>query len=76
MLLTGILIIIGFPSPRTLSFQAQNLPFLLQFLPTVASLFFFRTGYMDSPDCLLLLLSISVYILVFVLHFLVVGSVR
>jgi len=31
---------------------------------------------MDSRDCLLLLLSISVYILVFVLHFLVVVSVR
>ena len=32
---------------------------------------------MDSPDCLLLLLSISVFYFSFsVLHFLVVGSVR
>ena len=41
-------------------------------------LFFPRTDYMDSPNCLLLLLSISTF-LVFslsVLHYLVVGSVR
>ena len=41
--------------------------------------FFFRTDYMDSPDRLLSLLSISVfYFLVFFLflHFSVVGSVR
>ena len=31
--------------------------------------FFFRTDYMDSPDCLLLLLSISVfYFLVFLFY--------
>ena len=41
-------------------------------------LFFFRTDYMDSPDCLLLLLSISIsYFLAFLfLHFLVVGSMQ
>jgi len=54
-----------------------NLPFL-QILSTVAFLFFFSTDYMDSPDCLLLLLRISVfYISVFLFcHFIVVGSVR
>jgi len=47
-------------------------------LPIVAFFFFFRTDYMDSPDCLLILLNISVfYILVFsVFHFLVLGPVR
>ena len=42
------------------------------------SFFFFRTDYVDSPDCLPILLSKSVfYCLVFsVFHFLVVGSVR
>jgi len=42
------------------------------------SFFFFSTDYVDSPDCLPILLSISVfYCLVFsVFHFLVVGSVR
>ena len=66
MLLTFILIIsISISSPLTLSFQALNLPFL-QILPTVAFLFFFRTDSTDSPNCLLLLLSISVfYFLVF-----------
>jgi len=39
--------------------------------------FFFRTDSTDSPDCLLLLLSLSAfYVLVFLFqHFLVVGSV-
>ena len=44
------------------------------------SFFFFRIYHMDSPDCLLLFLTISIfYFLVFLLlalHFLVVGSVR
>jgi len=48
MLLTFILIII------------LNLPFL-QVLPSVAFLFFFRTEYMVSLDCLLILLSISIF---------------
>ena len=42
----------------------------------VPFLFFFRTDYMDSPDCLLLILSISVFTVSVFLHFLVVGSVR
>jgi len=50
----------------TLSFQAQNLPFL-QILPAVAFLFFFRTDYTDSPDCAYSFLNFSVF------HFLVVG---
>ena len=43
------------------------------------SFFSFRIHYMDFPDYLLLLLSISVFLLfsfVLFLHFLVVGSVR
>ena len=48
--------------PFTLSFQAENLPFL-QILPTVAYLFFFRTDSTDSADCLPVLLSISVFTL-------------
>ena len=50
MLLTWILII-SIPSPLTLSFQAENLPFLL-ILPTVASSFFFVADSTDFPDCL------------------------
>jgi len=66
-----------FHHPLTLSFQAWNIPFL-QILPTAAFHFFFRADYMDFPDCLLLLLIISVsYFLVFLfLHFLIVGSVQ
>jgi len=45
-----------------------NLHFL-QIPPTTATLFFFRTDYMDSPDCLQTLLSKSFF------HFLVVGTV-
>jgi len=79
MLLTFILIIIiSIPSPPHSFVPAQNIHFL-QILPTVASFFFLETDHMDSPDCLLTLLSISVfYVLVFFLffRFLVVGSVR
>ena len=50
------------PSPFTLSFQAYYLPFL-QILPAVAFLFFFRTDCADSPDCLPILLSMSVFLL-------------
>ena len=60
MLPTFILIIISIPSPLTLFNPGLNLPFL-QILPTIAFLFFFRTDSTDSPDCLLLLLSISVF---------------
>ena len=67
MLLTFILIIVSRPSlfhhPLTLSFQTENLPFLQ--IPHRSLPFFFRTDYTDSPDCLLLLLSISVFFLLF-----------
>ena len=46
--------------PFTLSLQAQNFPFL-QILPTIAYLFFSWTDSTDSPDCLPILLSISVF---------------
>ena len=36
------------------------IPFLRIF-PTAAFLFFFRTDYMDSPDCLLLLISVFTF---------------
>jgi len=78
MLLTVILIIISIPSPLTLSIQAENLPFL-EIPPTVDFVFFSRTDYMDSLDCLLILLSISVFFNFFSvlgLHLLVVGSMR
>ena len=60
MLLTVILIIISIYHSHTLSFRVENLPFL-QILPAAAFLFLFRTDYMDSPDCLLLLLRIAVF---------------
>ena len=59
--------------------RLKNLPFL-QILPTAALPFFFlNIHYVDSADCLLLFLSISVFYFLFFfqfLHFLVVGSVR
>ena len=60
--------------PLTLLFQAQNLPFP-QILPTVAFLLFFMTDLTDSPDCLPILLSISVFTFS-AFDFLVVGSAR
>jgi len=43
----------------------------------VAFLFFFRTDSTDSPDCLVILLCISAFLLFSfsVFHFIVVGSV-
>jgi len=63
MLLTVILIIISFPSPIHSLFHSRHKTFLFckSLIPTQPFLFFFRTDYMDSPDCLLLLLSISVF---------------
>jgi len=54
---TVILIIIGIPSPTH--------SFTLGLNPSYRSLSFFsfRIHYMDFPDCLLLLLSISVFLL-------------
>ena len=66
MLLAFILIIISIPSPPV--FYSRLKTFL----------FFFRTDYMDSADCLLIIRSTSVFLLFSfsVFHFLVVGSVR
>jgi len=61
MLLTFILIIISIPSPLTLSFQAWNLPFL-QILLTVAFLFL-QDWLPGSSDCLPILLSIPIFLL-------------
>jgi len=47
-----------YPSP--LHAFIPDVPFL-QILPTVAFLLFFRTDSMDHPDCLPILLSISVF---------------
>jgi len=75
MPLTVILIIISFPS-LTISF-IPDLKLSFSLNPSHCSLSFFRTDYM-IPRLLLLLLSISVFLLLSfsVLHFLVVGSVR
>jgi len=53
------LLLFGIPSPTHSFFQ--NLP-SLQFLPTAGLPFFYlNIYYVDSPDCLLLFLSISVF---------------
>ena len=73
-----ILITIGIPSP-THSFIPGLKP-SSSASPSHRSLSFsfFMSDYMDSPDCLLLLLSIAVFcfLVFFVLHFLIVGSVQ
>ena len=50
-LLLLYLLLLVFHHRVSLSFQAKKLPFL-QILPTVAIVYFFRTDYTDSPDCL------------------------
>jgi len=60
MLLTVILIIISFPSPTHSFIPGLNLPFLL-ILPIAAFPFLLQDSLHDSPDFLLLLLSISVF---------------
>jgi len=47
-------------TPSLFHSRLKNPP-ILQILPTVAFLFFFRTDYMDSTDCLLILLGTSVF---------------
>jgi len=78
---TVILIIIGIPSPTHSFTLGLNTSFSAN--PPYRSLSFlsFKIHYMDFPDCLLLLLSISVFFLLFSFFFcfytyLVVGSVR
>jgi len=53
------------PNPRTAKPATQNLSFL-QILPTAAFLFFFRTDSTNSPDCLPILLSMSVFLKTFI----------
>jgi len=73
LLLTFIFFIISIPSPHH-SFIPGLKSSFLQILPCVAFFFFSRTEYMDSPDCLLILLSTSVFYFYFFLFS--VGSVR
>ena len=78
ILLTFILIIISIPSPHHSFTPGLKPSFSVNpSVPTVAFLFFFRTDSKDSPDCLLILLSIPVFLLFSssVFLFLVVGSV-
>ena len=79
MPLTFLLIrpIIRFPSPTDSFIPDLKPSFSANPSHRGAPFFSFRIHYMDSPDCLLLLLSISVFTFWFsVLHVLVVGSVR
>jgi len=77
---TVILIIIGIPSSTHSFTLGLNPSFSANPPHRSLSFFSFRFHYMDSPDCLLLLLGISVFLLFsFFLcfyTFLVVGSVR
>jgi len=69
VILIVILIIIGIPSP-THSFTLGLYPSFSAKPPyRTLSFFSFRFHYMDFPDCLLLLLSISVFLLFLFLHF-------
>ena len=62
-----------FRHPLTLSFSS-NLPFL-QIIPTVAFLFFFSTDSMHSPNCVAILLSVSVFFYFLVFLFVWCGPV-
>ena len=56
----ALLVLPSVPTDCTVSIPGLNLPFL-QILPTAAFLFFTGTDGTDSPDCLPILLSISVF---------------
>ena len=60
-----ILIIIGIPSPTYSFTLGLNPSFSANPPHRSLSFFSFRIHYMDFPDCLLLLLSISVFLLFF-----------
>jgi len=67
---TVILIIIGIPSPTHSFTLGLNPSFSANPLYRSLSFFSFRIHYMDFQDCLLLLLSISVFFTFFLfLHF-------
>jgi len=54
-------LVFGIPSPTHSFIPGSNLP-PLQIFPTAALPFFYlNIHYVDSPDCLLLFLSISVF---------------
>ena len=79
VILIVILIINGIPSPTHSFTLGLNPSFSANPPYPSLSFFSFRFHYMDFPDCLLLLLSTSVYLLFsfFCFNtFLVVGSVR
>ena len=59
VILIVLLIIIGIPSPTHSFTLGLNPSFSAN--PTYLSFFSFSFHYMDFPDCLLLLLSISVF---------------
>ena len=76
---TVMLIIIGIPSPIHSFTLGLNPSFSANPPYRSLSFFSFRIHYMNFPDCLLLLLSISIFLLFsfFCFYtFLVVGSVR
>ena len=75
-LLIVILIIIGIPSPTHSFTLGLNPPFSANPPYCSLSFFSFRFHYMDFPDCLLLLLSISVFLLFLVFLFLHFFSCR
>jgi len=60
---TVILIIIGIPSPTHSFTLGLNPSFSANPPHRSLSFFSFRIHYMDFPDCLLLLVSISVFLL-------------
>jgi len=60
---TFILIIIGIPSPTHSFTLGLNPSFSANPPHSSLSFFSFKIHYMDFPDCLLLLLSISVFLL-------------
>ena len=63
VILIVILIIIGIPSPTHSFTLGLNPSFSANPPYRSLSFFSFRIHYMDFPDCLLLLLSISVFLL-------------
>jgi len=71
------LLLSGIPSPIHSFIPGLKPSFSANPFHRSPSFFFFRIHYMDSPDCLLLFLSICFILFVFLfLHFLAVGSVR
>ena len=71
------LLLLVIPSPTNFYSRLKTFLFCKSFPPQPFLFLLQDSPYMDSPDCLLLFLSISVfYFFLFFLHFFVVGSVR